>query len=199
MNKQTTPQTKFRIHIDLLHPNELPLPLPQRFIKWLLNYGRFIVIFTEIIVIGAFVYRFQLDAKIDELKTKINKDLRFVEQLPKDESLIRQTQLKLSHIEKNINISPDWNQALTAISSIQPKKVRISSINFEAPAESSDIRFKINGQTTSNPELAVFIKNLKETKNDEDKSQFKDINLDNINYDQSLLVFSISGTILGDK
>ena len=42
-----------------------------KFLKWLLNVGRWIVIVTELIVIIAFVSRFKLDRDLTNLNEKV--------------------------------------------------------------------------------------------------------------------------------
>src|SRR3989344_2931274 len=107
---KSAPKKELRLKLNLLHPNEIPPSLPTRFLRWIVSYGRYIVIFTEIIVVSAFVFRFKLDADLDQLKTDINKDIPYIEGLIADEALIRQTQLKLQTIGTRFDDAPDWKR-----------------------------------------------------------------------------------------
>jgi len=186
---------KFRLKLNLLHPNEIPPPLPARFLKWLIAYGRYVVIFTQVIVVAAFVYRFKLDADLDTLKRQINKDLPFIEGLSTDEALVKHTQLRLSTIQAINSNTPNWDFTIRSIAAEQPKSIQILSLNFEIVPNEPEPSFKIAGQTPSNNDLAVFIRRLKDKKNADEQPVFKNVNLDTINFDQSQLVFSISGLI----
>ena len=63
-------EDKLKIKLNLLHTQGLPEKLPVKFLKWLVNYGRYIVVLVEIIVLVAFVARFKLDADLAEIKRK---------------------------------------------------------------------------------------------------------------------------------
>jgi hypothetical protein len=193
MAKAAPSGPKFRIKLNLLHPNEIPLPLPARFLKWLITYGRYIVILTEVIVVAAFLYRFKLDADLDQLKRNINKDLPYIEGLSANEAVIKQTQQKLAIIQQVYTLTPDWEQILTNIAREQPRNIQVTSINFEAIPSVKDVKFKVSGQTPSNNDLAVFIRRLKDKKGAKNQNSFKDISLDSVTFDQSQLIFSLTG------
>lgn len=190
------PLAKFRVRINLLHPNEIPAPLPARFLKWLISYGRYIVIFTEVIVVGAFVYRFKLDADLDTLKTQINKDLPYVEALSTDEAIIKQTQLKLATVQNVYTFTPNWQQAIESIAAEQPRSVRINLISMDSLPSTTQVKLRISGSTSLNSDLAYFIRRLKDKKDENDKNILKDISLDTVNFDQNQLIFIISGVYI---
>lgn len=178
---------KLRIDVNLLHPKEIPPKLPERFLRWLISYGRFIVIAVEIIVVASFITRFKFDADLDDLKRKINLDLPYVEGLAADEALIKQTQLRLTTINQNYTQTPDWQTVFNKISSQMPGSVKITSLSFEKNGNTGNLSFKLNALTGSNTDLAVFLNNLRKD------VYFKDINLANISFDQEQIIFTITG------
>lgn len=179
---------KLRIDVNLLHPKEIPPKLPERFLRWLINYGRFIVIAVEIIVVAAFVTRFKLDADLDELKRKINLDMPFVEGLAADEALIKQTQLRLTTIKQTYAQTPDWQTIFAKLSSQMPVSIRLTNLTMEKSGETKNLTFKLNALTSSNTDLAIFLNNLRKD------TSFKDVSLSNISFDQDQIVFTITGS-----
>lgn len=179
-------QTHYRIKLNLLHPQGVSEKLLARFLRWLISYGRFIVVAVEAVVIGAFIMRFSLDAKLDDLKSKINTDVPLVLNLNLDEALIKQTQLRLSTIKKTFDKEADWTNLLTNLTSILPVKIIFTNVNMER-SNSGQVQFKINAQTDSHLYLSQYLDNLKKDSN------FKDINLASINYNQGQIVFTITG------
>lgn len=178
--------SKLRINLNLLHPKEAPAKLPERFLKWLISYGRFIVIFVEIIVVGAFLMRFKLDADLDDLKKRINLDLPYVEGLANDEAWIRQTQDRLALIDKVYSKDERWQQVIVDLSEQMPQSIVFINLFLDGEEEGF-VEFKVSGITLSNSDLAVFINNLR---NLED---YRDIRLANIAFDRQEITFTITG------
>jgi len=178
--------TKLRISLNLLHPKEAPSKLPEKFLKWLITYGRFIVIFVEVIVVAAFLARFRLDADLDELKRKINLDLPYVESLAVDEALIKQTQDKLALIDKTYLNDAKWQEAVVEISEQIPQSIVFIGLLLEEKDERT-VNFRISGTTRSNADLGIFLNNLRSIEN------FREINLASISFDRQQILFTITG------
>jgi len=181
--------TKLRINLNLLHPKGVPTKLPERFLKWLITYGRFIVIFVEVIVVAAFLTRFKLDADLDNLKNQINLDLPYVEGLATDEALIKQTQTKLALIEKIYLNDDKWQETIVEISAQIPSSIVFTGLQIEEKDEKS-VNFRISGATFSNSDLGIFLNNLRSL------DKFSEINLSSISFDQLQIVFTITGSKL---
>lgn len=179
--------TKLRISLNLLHPKEAPTKLPEKFLKWLISYGRFIVIFVEIIVVAAFLARFKLDADLDDLKRKINLDLPYVQGLSADEALIKQTQTKLALIDKTYLNSDRWQETILDVSSQLPQSIQLLGLTMEDKDETG-VSFRLNGTTLSNSDLGIFINNLR------NQPAFREINLASISFDNQQILFTITGT-----
>lgn len=191
---KTAPKNQLRLKLNLLHPNEILPSLPTRFLRWVVSYGRYIVIFTEIIVVSAFVYRFKLDYDLDTLKTSINKDVPFIEGLITDEARITQAQTKLKTIGSTYNSSPNWKRIFNNLATEIPTSVRINSLNIDNSDSAAEyLSIKFVGQTNSVNDLGFFIRKLRDLKDAQGNKMFKDIVLDSLNYDKEELIFSISG------
>lgn len=186
---ESAQQPKLRIKLNLLHPKEMRMKLAERFVKWLISYGRFIVILVEIIVVAAFLARFKYDADLDSLKKEINQDLPYIEGLEADEALIDQTQNRLALIDKTYLSSDRWQETILNISSLTPSSIQFLGLSLEEKDETS-VTFKINATTISNVDLGIFLNTLRTQNN------FRDINLANIAFEDNQILFTITGTSL---
>jgi Tfp pilus assembly protein PilN len=171
----------------LVHKGE-NIPLPVRFIRWILSSGRFIVIIVEVIVIGAFVYRYKLDADLITLQEDITQQSAYVESLKNDENLIRQTQFQLSSIRTIKQNRVDYPVILNKIAQNTPKSARLTNISIDKSTDLSKINLTISGRTPSTADLSAFIKALQK------EEEFEDISLSNISF-ESQTVFTITGFI----
>src|SRR2546425_990488 len=88
-----------KINLDLLKPQSEPQRVALKAFKWLLSSGRLLVIFTEILVLAAFLFRFKLDADLQSTKEAIEQQIPYIQSQSGDENLIRQTQFQLSSIK----------------------------------------------------------------------------------------------------
>lgn len=177
---------KLRISLNLLHPKEASTKLPEKFLKWLISYGRFIVIFVEIIVVGAFLARFKLDADLDNLKRQINLDLPYVEGFATDEALIKQVQTKLGIIDKSYLNSDKWQETVLDLSAQIPQSITFIALTLDEKDEES-VNFKISGTTFSNSDLGIFLNSLR------GDNSFREVNLASIIFDRQQIVFTITG------
>lgn len=113
--------------------------------KWMLSVGRYIVIFTELVVIVSFVTRFTLDRQVTDLNDSINQKKNVIESYGDLEKDFRLAQLKIDNylqIEQQTNLS-DVFPGLSAITPsdiqldelvIRPTGVSISGIAFNQKA-----------------------------------------------------------------
>lgn len=179
---------KLRIKLNLLRPKELQTKLAEKFLKWLISYGRFIVIFVEIVVVAAFLARFKYDADLDDLKRKINQDLPYVEGLSTDEALISQTQNRIALIDKNYLSSDKWQNTILDLSSLTPSSIQFIGLVLEDKEDEKNVSFKINATTLSNSDLGIFLNSLRSHEN------FREINLASISFENDQILFTITGT-----
>ncbi len=178
-----------RIKLNLLFPSGSSTKLAAKFLRWLISYGRFIVIVVEMVVVGCFIWRFSLDAKLDDLKKNIKKEVPFVTGLAADEALIRLTQTKLANIKQNYSTNDTFIQIIDKIASKTPSKITFNSLRVEYPETSKTIQFNISAQAVSSTDLSIFLANLRA------ENTFKDVTLANINLDRGQILFVITGGV----
>lgn len=67
----------------------------DKFIDWALTIGRVVVIFTEIVALSAFIYRFTLDRQLIDLHSKIKQEAAIVSSFKNQEETYRNLQDRL--------------------------------------------------------------------------------------------------------
>lgn len=139
-----------------------------KFLKWLLTIGRYIVIFTELIVILAFLSRFKLDRDLTDLYKQIEQKQAIIQSSADFESDFRFLQQQLSIIQGLRKEQLKTNQLLEEISALTPVDVSFSDLNISGDNAS------FTASALSEAGLATFINNLKKS------SRFSDINIDSL-------------------
>lgn len=184
------PELTSRINLNLLYPQGVSPKVLVRFIKWLLAYGRFIVVVVEVIVLGCFVFRFKLDEDLNHQKTSINSQVPYLESLTTDEALNNQIQVRLKLIKSTYTYSKSYQKALSLIASQTPVGTKVSNINLDsATSEDGSLPFKVTSQTPNTNEVAIFLNGLKKI------NGLSEVNLASISFDQGILNFTIVGKI----
>lgn len=179
-----------KISLDLLRPQSQPQQIAVKVFKWLLSSGRFLIIAVEVVVLGAFLFRFKLDADIATTREAIEEQIPFIDSLSSDERLIRKTQFQLSTI-KNINqSSPDFAEVLSNISKQTPSGVTLTNLNMINNL--GVVSLKLVATATDNTQLASFIAGLKST------GLFSDINLVDVSFESGVINFSLNASLTGN-
>ncbi|MBU1031393.1 PilN domain-containing protein [Patescibacteria group bacterium] len=187
------PKAKVRSAIDLnlLKPQGKPEKLPVRLLRWLLATGRYLFVFVEAIVLIAFAARFKLDADLAANKEAIEDQIPYIESLQPYETLIRQTQLKLSNIDSIKKSSLDYPEVLKKIADQTPIGVKISNINIKKGIDDAEIN--ITGQTQLNNDLTSFLMGLKE------EATFANVNLGSVGLENEVIKFTLELSAKGEK
>lgn len=178
---------KRKLRVNLLYPQGVPQKIYLKFFRWLLAYGRFIVIVVELIVIGAFIARFKYDSELAELKQSINRQIPVIDSLYEEEQAIRQTQFRLTQTKKVLQNEPDWQVILKSISNQLPLGVRLASINLDYTENALELR--INGEAKTNNDLALMLNGFRQD------PYFQNIDLVGLTVNEGILSFSIIGEV----
>jgi len=183
------PKNGIKINLDLLRPQSQPQQLVIKIFKWLLSSGRFLIIAVEIVVLGAFLFRFKLDADIASTREAIEEQIPFIDSLASDEKLIRKTQFQLSTIKTTKQSSPDFANILDNISKQTPSGVTLSTLNMGNGIGNASL--KLVATATDNTQLNSFIAGLKST------NLFSDLTLADVSFEGGLINFTLTSSIVG--
>ncbi len=127
-----------------------------RFLKWLLNIGRWIVIVTEMIVIIAFLSRFKLDRDLTNLNEAVKQKQAIVNASSDFEKDFRFLQKRLSTIEGLEKNQLEGDKILEIFSQVTPAGIRLS--NFSLTGDKVSLTAAADSEAT----FAVFLRNLKQ-------------------------------------
>lgn len=116
--------------VSLLPNSENPNSLSSRIIKWSTTSGRVIIIFTELIVVGAFLSRFWLDRKNSDLSETLRQKTAILQSTQDFESQFKQLQQKLSSIKLFYSNQPKYDQQLTSLIKSTPEEIYYKDITL---------------------------------------------------------------------
>jgi Tfp pilus assembly protein PilN len=168
--------------INLLPKEEFASSTLGRTLSWALSTFRIIVIVTEVVVMGAFLSRFWLDAKSNDLNDLIREKEAVIAATVDFEREFKDVQKRLRIFSTTVEQNFSFSTLLSELSTTLPPETFLSSISFQ---ESS---LQLKGVSLTEKGIGQFMANLE--KND----KFRNIILQNINsgtIDKSQIVFNI--------
>ncbi len=144
--------------ISLLGEKPLEVTAWGRFVNWLTFSGRGILVFTELIVLLAFISRFWLDAKNNDLGEIVRQKRVILESSSQFEKDFLELQQKLDSVDTYFVSLPDLKTFLDTIVENLPGDISLTSFAFSV--KDSTYQVNINIQVFSEESLALFINQL---------------------------------------
>lgn len=143
-------------HINLLPKDEFESSFVGKLLKWALTVGRYIVIGTELVVIGSFLSRFSLDRQLTDFNESIAQKQAIIASYGSLEDDIRSTQKRLVLIGKlnreQLGVSKFVDQAVA----FTPVDVTYTQLGFSKDTvDLSGVAFSEAGFTTLLAELRI--------------------------------------------
>lgn len=141
------------IHINLALKDQFFSTLGGKVLQWALSVGRYIVIFTELVVILSFVTRFSLDRQVTDLNGSIEQKRRVIESYGSLEDDFRILQQKIEDYKQVEQVSN--------IAEVFPDMVKVTPIDLKL--DSLTIQFGtviFSGQVLSRSSLNLLINNM---------------------------------------
>jgi len=136
-----------------------------KILKWTLTVGRHIVIFTELVVILAFLSRFKLDRDLTDLGERIRQQQAIITSWNSFEKEFRFLNKQLQIIEELRKNQIESNEILDELASLVPFDVVVSDFSV------SNKQLGLTGNAFSETGLSTFLKSLRNSK------KFKNISL----------------------
>lgn len=169
-----------QIEINLLPKDPFFSTIIGKILKWSLSAGRYIVIFTELVVIMSFIARFTLDRQVTDLNSSINQKKQIILSYGDTEETFRTIQEKITQYkqtEQETNIV----ETFESISNVMPEGIVLNELSIRPT------NVIIAGQTLSQNSFNLLINNLQLS------SKFSNINVSEIesSKDKPGLSFSI--------
>lgn len=142
-----------------------------RALQWALSAGRYIIIFTELIVIISFAARFTLDRQITDLNSEIVANAAAIDNYGDLENNFRLAQSKIENIQQ---IEQDENivDVFQKLSEVTPQDVTLSQLTITPSSVS------ITGKTLSQTSFNLLVNNLQLS------PQFKNVTVGKVESEQ---------------
>ncbi len=122
-------------------------------IQWALSVGRYIVIFTELLVILSFVARFTLDRKITDLNKAIEQKKNLISSYGDLESNFRNLQFKIADYQE-LSVQDNIIEVFPKLTKITPNDVVLEEMQIKQ----GSIRLK--GEVFSQMVLNTLVNNI---------------------------------------
>lgn len=188
-SKKKPASKKVSVAINLVPQDPFFETVLGRALKWALSVGRYIVIFTEMVVIISFATRFTLDRQVTDLNSAISQKERAIKSygdLEKEFTFIQDQIEDYKQLKQDYNlveIFPLLNETIPNGVAFDSLTIQSDSINFSGTAFSQDA-------------LNILINNMQLDKN------FSDVRISSIesrDEKSSGVLFDISSNVnLGD-
>lgn len=154
--------------INLIPEEEAKKKARGKFLKWILTWGRYIIIGTEIVLLLILLFRFKLDRDLESLSKDIKTKKERIESFGELEEQTKALQAHLATIKDLEKQSLPSTWMLTSLANLTPQDVIFSSLKVSPKnINLSATAFSLGG-------FAAFINGLKHSEN------FKEIALDKV-------------------
>ena len=127
----------------------------ERFIDWTLSIGRLVVIVTEVIALGAFIFRFSLDQQLIDLHSKIKQEQAIVNYLKDSESSYRNLQSRLIISSNSSKISSNRVRLFDDVIGLAPQNITFGDFSLNNQG------FGVTVNSDSVNALQTFVNSLK--------------------------------------
>lgn len=147
--------------ISLL-PNEENLnTFSARFFKWVTSVGRIVIVFTELIVIGAFLSRFWLDRKNSDLSDTLRQQKAILGSTEEFERDYVSLQQRLKFIKNFYKTEPKYVESLNSLIQSIPDGIYFQNISFSTGEKTAEITANVESFSYQEDAIIDFIVNLK--------------------------------------
>lgn len=143
--------------INFLLESSLEKGPVAKFINWALKFGRYIVLFTQLIVILVFMARFKLDHDLAGINEEIEKKQLVVQASAELEDELRFLQKRLSAVSRIQSQTLEPSLIIDELNEITPVDVTYSELTINQNS------LALKGASLSNPGVATFLDGLKKS------------------------------------
>lgn len=172
--------------VNLLPKDNFENSTMGKFVQWATGIGRWIVVFTDLIVIGSFLSRFYFDTKIADLYDKIKQSQAIIEATSDFEQSFRVLQKRLALIKSLTSIPFEGEPKIAFINEILPGDVILTTLSL------AEDKITLSGNSLSTAGIANFLSYLVAS------PRIKNINISQLGIEeknqQETIYFSLSAT-----
>jgi hypothetical protein len=146
--------------ISLLPEENNSQSFSNRFVRWLTTAGRFVIVFTELIVVMAFVSRFWLDRKNADLSETIRQQTAIIESTRDFENEYLLLQQRLNFAKKYHSQSLNYAPKIHSLIESSPPGIIYDRFSLFQSEESSLIQSDMTIFAYQESSIVDFITNL---------------------------------------
>jgi Tfp pilus assembly protein PilN len=147
--------------ISLLPNDENNNSFLGRFLRWVTTAGRVIIVFTELIVILAFLSRFWLDRKNSDLSEILRQQKAILASTKEFEDDYTSLQLRLQYIKGFYKSEPKYIDNLNSLIQSLPSGIYFQNFNLKNDEKTSQISATVELYSFQEDAIVNFITNLK--------------------------------------
>lgn len=178
-----------QIKINLLPKDPFFDSVIGRSLQWALSAGRYIVIFTELVVIASFITRFSLDRQLTDINSDITQKELVIQSYGDLETNFKIAQDKIAKI-KSLDQESNIAEVFPFISEITPEGIQLTRLLIRPDGISAE------GSTLSQTAFNMFVSNL------ELSPHFLNVSIDKVESqenDEAGFVFSLRADTVETK
>lgn len=146
-------QKTARVNINLLPKDPFFSTIFGKVLRWALSAGRYIVIFTELVVIISFITRFTLDRKVTDLNSAIEKKRQIILAYGDLEESFRTVQEKITQY-KQTEQETNMVDTFANLSAVVPDGILLTELAVRPTSVT------ISGRTYSQNSFNILVNNL---------------------------------------
>lgn len=141
------------ISINLLEQDIFSTSIMGKILTWALTIGRYIIVFTELIVIISFLSRFKLDRELTDLNSDIVSQVAIIDSYG-------DLEIKVNELQKQIAVVKDKKSQSTPIVYLDtlikymPVDIKLERIQLDATG------FQFSAESLSRSSLTLFVQRL---------------------------------------
>ncbi len=146
--------------VSLLPDSENSASIISRTIRWLTTVGRVVIIFTELIVVSAFLSRFWLDRKNSDLSEVVRQQKAILKSTQDFEKELALVQKKIAYIKNSYQRPVDYKNKLISLVESTPPEITYESVKLTYDAEKSETLSSVTIIAKSEEAIISFVTNL---------------------------------------
>lgn len=146
--------------MSLLPDQENVNSLSARVIRWVTSVGRFVIVFTELIVICAFLSRFWLDRTNSDLSEIVRQQKAILESTSDFETEYASLQKKLQVIKKYYANQPEYDKKIATLVESTPEDINFSNLLISHSPKNNEVTATITLTAYQESSIVSFISNL---------------------------------------
>jgi len=146
--------------ISLLPDEHNANTLSARVVRWAVTAGRFVIVFTELIVIGAFISRFWLDRRNSDLSETYRQQKAILQSTSQFEKAYNLLSQRLTAIDSFYKNQPDYTPGLNALVESTPNEIVYKTLAVTKDPKGTSQKISLTVYAYQESSIVDFITNL---------------------------------------